>query len=507
MATMTVNCGSFNKTSKSANTAYGTLVNFTIPAGAVISACSISFVTQGSSGLTADRAFSLNGTRAHSGGSWAQAGSLYAHLLTAGNNTFRVTLKSQAGTLSSPGECWWSISGITLTITYTISGGGGGSSGSGGVTISPTTIDAGSGNVTVVCGAESGIWHLIEWSFGGLSGSWSHPWEAGGTGAITPALSWIEQIPNSASGILSIRVRKSNTPAMPYSYVSDVTTNVTINVPASIVPAISAFTASLVRNGVPETIEGYVQGKSKVALAITASGGSYSPIVSYEINGGGVRASASSGTFGPFNTPGDIVFTAKVTDGRGRTATRQAAIDVMAYSAPAFSSPEAWRSNWDGVKNQKGTYVHLKSGTSISGLEEQNAVTLKGRVFIKGGTAPTWENMVPEEELILGGGTLLFTRTYLVQIQVSDLLESRITEFTIPTKKTGLSILPGAAGAAIGKSAETPGIFEVPWPIVSLSCPYDVGDVLTTNSATAPSDRWPGTVWTNISGENWRRTS
>ena len=30
------------------------------------------------------------------------------------------------------------------------------------------------------------------------------------------------------------------------------------------------------------------------------------------------------------------------------------------------------------------------------------------------------------------------------------------------------------------------------------SCPYDVGDILTTMNKTAPSERWPGTSWTQI---------
>lgn len=30
------------------------------------------------------------------------------------------------------------------------------------------------------------------------------------------------------------------------------------------------------------------------------------------------------------------------------------------------------------------------------------------------------------------------------------------------------------------------------------SCPYDVGDILTTMNTTAPSERWPGTSWTQI---------
>lgn len=471
MASMTVDCGSFNKTSYSGVTQYGSLVNFYIPDGATITGCSVSFTTHASGGDTADRAFSLNGARAHSG--WASAGSLNAGLLRGGNNTFRVTLKSQTPSGSGGTSCIWNISGITLTITYNESGGGYSPpvGGGGPVSISPSSIDAGAGSITVTCPAEAGIWHLVNWSFGTKSGQWSHYWETGGTGTIDIPLSWIEEIPNAAQGTLNIRVRRSTTPAEPYSYASDQTTAVTIKVPADVVPTISAFTETLDANGVPGTISGYVQGKSRVSLAVSAAAGSYSSLSSVRITGGGIDVYASSGTFGPFNYSGDIIFTATAVDTRGRSASRQVAISVMPYSAPAFSTPEAWRSNYDGVKNQKGTYVRLKSGASFSSLDGQNAVTLKGRVYLKGGAVSAWENMTAGTDLILGGGALLYTRTYIAQMQVSDLLETRTIEFIIPTKKTGLSILAGMQGAAIGKPAETPGIFESAWPIVAPGIP------------------------------------
>ena len=491
MATMTVDCGSFDRYSYNGVTQYGGIVNFSIPAGATITGCSVSFTTHAAGGNTADRAFSINGTRAHSG--WASAGGLNAYLLQPGNNTFRVTLKS-----TTPGGytvCWWDISGITLTITYTEgSGGGGGSTGGGGpVVISPSSIDAGAGSITVTCPAEAGIWHMIDWTFGSYSGSWSHPWEAGGTGTISIPLSWIAEMPSATQGTLAIRVRRSTTPAMPYSFATDQTTNITINVPASVVPSISDFMATLVPNGVPGTIAGYVQNMSKVALAMTAAGGSYSPITGYSITGGGISSSAASGTFGPFNLSGDVVFTAKVTDARGRTATRQVAINIMPYTAPAFSSPEAWRSSDAGVKNQKGTFAMLKSGVVYSSLGGQNSVTLKGVVHIKGGTVPAYTSMTPDTEWITGGGLLLVTKTYIAQMEVADLISSRTVEFTIPTKKTGISIMAGMQGIAFGKSAEIPGYAEFGWPIYN--CPHRVGDVLQTTNPEHPEDSWPGTTW------------
>jgi hypothetical protein len=84
---------------------------------------------------------------------------------------------------------------------------------------------------------------------------------------------------------------------------------------------------------------------------------------------------------------------------------------------------------------------------------------------------------------------------------VSDLLESRITEFVIPTKKTGFSIMAGMLGAAIGKVAETVGILDVAWPIFAQGnpvCEFRVGGIYITADDTSPEDIWPGTEWAAI---------
>ena len=498
MGQIVVNVGSFDLTSHNGNTAYSSVRYFNIPANAGITGCVAAFATHVNTGSFQGKSFSLNGAQAHPNTPWPTSGiSLNAALLSPGQNTFRAAVKSQAG-LSAR----WSIGDIYLTIDYTDYGGdevGPPVSGGGPVVVTPSAIDAGAGSVTVTCPAETGIWHWIDWTFGSYSGSWSHPWEVGGTNSINIPIAWASQLPNSTQGTLAIRVRRSPTPAEPYSFATDQTINVTIRVPASAVPTIGTFTASLNANGVDASITNYVQNYSKVNLAMGSVAGALgSSIQSYEIAGAGFSAAASSAAFGPFVQTGDITFTAKVTDTRGRTATSTVTINVLSYGPPAFSNPEAWRSSDAGVKNQKGTYAMLKSGVSYSSLDGQNAFTLKGRVYPKGGTVPAYTSMTPDTPWITGGGLLLVTKTYIAQMEVADLIGSRTIEFTIPTKKTGISIMAGMQGIAFGKSAEIPGVAEFGWPIYN--CPYEVGDILQTLNTTSPEDRWPGTEWEAITG-------
>ena len=156
MGQIVVNVGSFDLTSHNGNTAYSSLRYFDIPANAGITGCVATFTTHVNTGNFQGKSFSLNGVQAHPNTPWPTSGiSLNTALLSTGQNVFRAAVKSQAE-LSAR----WGISGITLTITYTDVGGGsgGGSTGGGGtVVISPSSIDAGAGNITVTCPAEGGI--------------------------------------------------------------------------------------------------------------------------------------------------------------------------------------------------------------------------------------------------------------------------------------------------------------------------------------------------------------
>jgi len=504
MAAATANVGSFSKNSVNGVTVYGTTVHFTIPANAGITDCSVSFTTHAAGGNTADRAFALNGVRAHSSGSWAQAGALDHTLLNAGDNTFRVTLKSQAGA-----ACWWNIASIVLTIAYTELGGGTPAKIIGTLTVSPITLTAGQ-NINIKAGASDGdivrdigikhgntIIQVIAAGYGSVSGEWN----------FTIPESWCASYAQNDPDFGIVVYLEGF--IVGGGYGGYTTQAAQVAVPESALPTIGDFTAVLNANGVDASITGYVQNYSKVDLSVAnAAGALGSTIESCEITGGGWSGGSAGETFGPFAQTGNITFTAKVTDSRGRISTDTVTISVLSYVSAAFSNPEAWRSSDAGAKNQKGTYARLFSGVNYSSLDGQNSVTLKGRVYPKGGTVPAYTSMTPDTAWITGGGLLLVAKTYIAQMEVADLIGSRVIEFTIPTKKTGISILAGMLGAAIGKAAETPGILDVLWPIYSedsrvlteADCPYAVGDILQTLNTAAPADRWPGTTWDDIAG-------
>jgi hypothetical protein len=497
MGQIVVNVGSFDLTSHNGNTSYSSVRYFNIPANAGITACVATFAQHVNTGNFQGKAFSLNGAQAHPNTPWPTSGiALNASLLATGQNTFRAAVKSQAG-LSAR----WSIGDIYLTITYNDVGGGGGGYDIGTLSVDKTSMTAGDSLTVSVGVASAGVYRDISIFLLPSSAGLAYVVQAHGSGAgswtVTIPESWCETYsPNDPMFEIRIYVDAYIAGGTP---VGNTAKMVAVNVPASAVPTIDDFTAVLNANGVDASITGYVQNYSKADIEIEGAAGALgSTIAAYEITGGGWSANTAASTFGPFPQAGDIVFTAKVTDTRGRTVTGTVTISVLSYGPAAFSNPEAWRSSDAGVKNGKGTYARLKSGVIYSSLDGQNSVTLKGRVYPKGGTAPAYTSMTPDTEWITGGGLLLVTKTYIAQMLVEDLISARIVEFTIPTKKTGISIMAGMQGIAFGKSAEIPGVAEFGWPIYN--CPYEVGDILQTLNTSSPEDRWPDTEWESIAG-------
>ena len=496
MGQIVVNVGSFDLTSHNGNSAYSSTRYFSIPANAGITSCVATFATHVNTGSFQGKSFSLNSVQAHPNTPWPTSGiSLNPALLSAGQNAFRASIKSQTG-LSAR----WSIGDIYLTIDYTDPSSGGGSQPNGvSVYVTPSILVIGEAGIAISTANPADRWHTVDWAFADQSGSYTVGWAQAYNATITPPMSWCDKIPNSNSGIFTVTVTEYDTPAPPHHISNIIVKEIVLQVPSNAVPSIGDFTAELNSNGVDASITKYVQNYSKVNLAIGGEAGALgSSILAYEITGAGFSAAEASAAFGPFAQTGDITFTAKVTDSRGRTATKEVTINVLSYGPAAFSNPEAWRSSDTGAKNQKGTYARLKSGVIYSSLDGENSVTLKGRVYPKGGTVPAYTSMTPDTEWITGVGLLLVTKTYIAQMEVADLIGIRTIEFTIPTKKTGISIMAGMQGIAFGKSAEIPGYAEFGWPIYN--CPYEVGDILQTLNTSSPEDRWPGTEWESIAG-------
>lgn len=498
MGQIVVNVGSFDLTSHNGNTAYSSVRYFDIPANAGITSCVATFAQHVNTGNFQGKSFSLNGAQAHPNTPWPTSGiALNTALLSTGQNTFRAAVKSQAG-LSAR----WSIGDIYLTIDYNDVGGGGGGYDPGVIGLNKASLTAGESLTVSITGASGGVYRdvyiqkmpstanilSVAQGHGSGTGSWN----------ITIPTGWCETLsPNDPS--FEVRIYMVAYIAGG-AVVGDGAKMLTVNVPASAVPTIGTFTATRDANGVDASITNYVQNYSKVSLSMGGVAGALgSSIASYEITGAGFSAAASSAAFGPFGQTGDITFTSKVTDSRGRTATRTVTINVLPYTPVSGVNLTAYRSDALKAADDEGAYATLIGRRIFSSLDGQNAGTIKGRVYEKGTTPGGWTAMSDDTPLLLGG-SLSIEKGYTAEIYINDKITAVVYVFQIPTATVGIHITPGATGGGFGMFGQA-GRWEFSAPIYSPegACP-GVNDFLFTLNSTSPAVRFPGTTWSAIGG-------
>lgn len=228
---------------------------------------------------------------------------------------------------------------------------------------------------------DAAFTHAITYAFGGASGTIDTG--VGDSVSWTPPFSLANQIPNSATGICVISCT---------TYINGVagdtkTVNLELKVPESVVPTISAFTATRVDNGVPAAWGIYVKGYSKARLQTTAVGAYGSTIQSCAVSG---ELPGADVTTGVLNTMGENKFTVTVKDSRGRSATAFVTINVVDYTKPSIGGVAFARCDADGADNDDGTCIKAYGVISIASCEGKNSYTAK--VQYKLATASAWTN-------------------------------------------------------------------------------------------------------------------
>ena len=193
-------------------------------------------------------------------------------------------------------------------------------------TLSSASVDAGQ-NVSLTIDpldVSGTVTHRVQWSLGNASSSVTTlPSGTTSTNYAIP-MSWCNQLPNTTSGqavctlTTLVNGSVSATREIPF----------TVTVPASVVPDY-AFEATPY-----DTTGGYYQHIGRALLAIGYASSQYgATIVSYRIAGGeGTDASASSIITDVFAQSGDHIYTATVTDSRGRTTVKTVTLSVTAVS-------------------------------------------------------------------------------------------------------------------------------------------------------------------------------
>ena len=278
-----------------------------------------------------------------------------------GNQTCTITCKTYSGSTYIGSKSVSFTVGYYGASTFTLSGGSVGSS----VTASITRN-------------YSGFTHQVYWKFTGQSSYTSASSSAGTSLTWTPPASTLYAlIPSTTKGTLTVLVR---TYYGSTKIGSDAAKTLTLSEPSSIVPSLTSVSVSEGNATVTSLIGAYTQSKSKIKTTINgAKAGSGSSISAYSItvkDSAGKTLStinASSGTSGTITSSGTITITGKVTDKRGRTASKSVTVTMLAYTAPTISGVSVTRST-DTTALVKGT---LSAKSLIVSSTEKNSIKYK----------------------------------------------------------------------------------------------------------------------------------
>lgn len=274
--------------------------------------------------------------------------------------------------------------------------------------------------------------------------------------------------PSSTSGTISVVLSTYSGTTL----IATTTQNVTANVPSTIVPSVSAFTAvSSVTSGAFSGL--YVQGKTTATLTATATAGSGSSIVSYAYSGLGINSTVTTNTAttATLASSGSQTYTVTVKDARGRTASKTVAITVYPYAAPTISSVSVQRCDSSGNLSDSGTYAKYTVNSTYSTVNGKNTRTVTAAYSSNNGSSYSAETTLQDttdtasaKTGTYGGGSLAATTSYVIRFTIKDAYGATAT-ITAPLQSAArpMNIKSNGKGVAFGKMAETDSLLDVSW--------------------------------------------
>lgn len=363
-----------------------------------------------------------------------------------------ITLNFSGWTYDGSGASGFTISGSRTVSLYTVSRAS---------YVSFPNCTMGSPVTLSISRSSSNFTHTLVYGFGNTSGTIITK-TTGTAIQWTPPLSLAEQIPNGTTGTLQVSIFTYNGDTL----VGSTANSATLSIPASVVPTFSSFTASRVDGDVPSSWGIYVQNKSKATLSISGASGSYgSTITGYSITGGNLNSTATSVTTGFLTTAGEVTYTAKVRDSRGRwSAERTVTLSVVGYSPPAFTDYSVLRCTSTGASSANGTYGKGTAEFTYSVCGGKNSISTS--VAYKRSTESGYTNagrtFSSGVQFTFGGGNLSVDYSYDIQYSITDAFGTVSVVLPLSTASVLMDFKAGGTGLAIGKVSEKDK-FECAW--------------------------------------------
>ena len=270
-------------------------------------------------------------------------------------------------------------------------------------------ITIGADNTVTINRASDGFTHKLTLTMGDRSLTVEN---AGASATLTPPMEWCNGITSSAAASGTLKLETYNGSQK----VGETSDSVTILVPASVVPTVTA-TAELV-NGFQGL---YLQGRSKAKIVSAGTGAYGSTIKSYSVAGAGYSGNGATYTTGLLNVTGDVNFAVTVVDSRGRTGTANVKITVIAYSKPTITVQSLSRCDSSGNVTESGTYARVQATYTCASVNGKNAISCN--VYYRKSGTSSWSGstaIVSGTAATVFGGNLAITDTYEIRFYATD---------------------------------------------------------------------------------------
>lgn len=286
---------------------------------------------------------------------------------------------------------------------------------------------------------------------------------------FTVPIDYANRITNSDTGALDVRVRTFRGTEQIGNDVYK--RGIPIKVPASIVPTLEDVTITERTAQLAEFIPvgNFVKDKSVMRVETNGAAGAYgSTIISTELTVDNLVVRATTGDF-PANKAGNLEVTAKITDSRGRTATKSKAIKVWDYSAPKIIAFLANRTGNGTNKTIIATVAANVSPLVIDGVN-RNPYTLKIQYSAKktnrwiDAVNLTNESTEKINRQIDCGAFYELSKAYNVRLVIQDKL-SDLVDSVLLVRSSRVLWAWGDNRAAVGGFPELEGHFESFLPV------------------------------------------
>ena len=358
----------------------------------------------------------------------------------------------------------------------------------------PTSINTGAALSGTVSPSSTSFNHKVELKIGSTVKQTITLATGTNTFSATIPHSWL---PSSTSGTISVVLSTySGT-----TFIASTTKNVTANVPASVVPSVSAFTAtSSVTTGTFANL--YVQGKTTAKLTATATAGDGSSIASYTYSGSGINTTVATNTAmtSILQASGTQTYTVLVKDARGRTASKTVSITVYPYAVPSIGPVSVQRCDASGNLTENGTYAKYTVNSAYSTVNSKNTRTVtvayssnNGSTYSAETTLQAATDTASTKTGVYGSGAFAISSAYILRFTIKDTYGATKT-ITAPLQSASrpINIRSNGKGVSIG-AMSTKDAFECSFDAdfnknVNIDGNTTIGGTLTTTGSINPKN-------------------